>query len=106
MMQLSLIDPRLHPVATKAMLDDNVWLAIRFMRAQAFRADLGWPHVEHIHDIGRHSRPVWAVDDDGLRYVVTGRLIFRPDEFDILDETIRTAAREAFGRLDAIGRAA
>lgn len=73
--------------------------AIRFVRGEAFRADLGWPYVEHLVEVA--GRPAWAVDDAGLRFVVIGGLIFRPIEFDILDQTIWTAARAAFRRLDA-----
>lgn len=100
-MQLSLIDPRQHPIAAQAMLEDaHLRGVITFMRGLAFRADLGWPHVEHLVEVA--GRPAWAVDDAGLRYVVVGVLIFRTEEFDILDAGIRTAARAAFARLDAI----
>jgi hypothetical protein len=99
-MQLSFIDPRIHPVATQAMLDDpNLKMIIDALRAQAFRADRGWPYVEHLCEVA--GRPAWAVDDDQLRHVLIGYIVFRPVEFDILDEKIRTAAREVFARLDA-----
>ncbi|MDO9441595.1 MAG: hypothetical protein Q7T73_11965 [Beijerinckiaceae bacterium] len=103
-MQLSLIDPRVHTAVTKAMHDDvNLSDAIGFMRDD-FTEPMAWPFVEHLCDI--EGRPAWAVDDAQRRYVVIGRIIFRPDEFAIMHESIRTAARECFGRLDAIGAAA
>lgn len=99
-MQLSLIDPRAHPVQTQAMLDDcHLSRAIRFVRAKAFRGEWSWPYVEHLCDVA--GRPAWAVDDWLLRYVVVGGIIFRPEEFGIMDEKIRSAAGEAFARLDA-----
>jgi hypothetical protein len=98
-MQLSLIDPRIHPIATKAMLDDvNLWDAICFRR-DSFSEDQPWPFVEHLVDV--EGRRVWAVDDDGMRYVVVGAIIFRPEEMAIADARIRTAAVEVFARLDA-----
>lgn len=98
-MQLDLIDPREMATITQTMHDDaHLRSAIRFMRGEAFRADLGWPHVEHLVEVA--GRPAWAVDDGDLRYVVIGALIFRPVEFEILDERIRTAAMSVFGKLN------
>ncbi len=98
-MQLSLIDPREHPIATAEMLDDAYLKgAIGFVRAQAGREDSDWPFVERLCDI--EGRPVWAVDDAGMRYVVVRRLIFDLDDLKMADEKIRTSAAEVFGRLD------
>lgn len=60
MMQLSLIDPRIHPTATAEMLDDTYLKgAIRFVRQRAgLNADSAWPFVERLCDI--EGRPVWA----------------------------------------------
>lgn len=107
-MQLSLIDPRLHPIATQAMLDDVALRgAIRWMRRAMPTppADAVWPFVEDLGQVAG-GRTAWAVDDCGLRYVVVGAIVFRPEDFDIMHETLRQAAVECFGRLDACGRAA
>jgi hypothetical protein len=100
-MQLSLIDPRIHPVLTAAMLDDiGLKECIQFMRRRVGRIDAAWPCVEHL--IECEGRPVWAVDDGDLRYVVVGAVVFGVDDLEIANEQIRTAARAAFERLDAI----
>lgn len=107
MMQLSLIDPRIHPIATAAMLDDvSLRGAIKWMRRAmpAPPPDAAWPHVEDLGEVAG-GRTAWAVEDAGLRYVVVGRLVFRVAEFGIMHESLRLAAVECFGRLDAVDSA-
>lgn len=100
-MQLSLIDPREHPIATAEMLDDqHLKGAIRFVRAlEGSDSAAAWPFVERICEI--EGRPARAVDDAGMRYVVVRRLIFDLDDLKMADEKIRTSAAEVFARLDA-----
>lgn len=99
-MQLSLIDPREHPVATAEMLDDTYLKgAIHFVRAKAGLDNTVWPFVERLCDV--EGKPAWAVDDAGTRYVVVRRMIFGADDLKFADEKIRVTAAAVFGRLDA-----
>jgi hypothetical protein len=100
-MQLSLIDPRQHPVATEEMLcDAGLKSAIRTMRKRAGTAtDAAWPYVEGLLDIA--GRPAWAVVDAGVRYVVVGNVVFGIDDLMFAEDRLRMAALAAFARLDA-----
>ena len=101
MIQLSLIDPLQHPVATEAMLADaDLKSAIKAMRKRA-GADTAsaWPYVERLLDVS--GRPVWAVDDGGMRYVVVRDMVFGVDDLQFAEERLRMAALAAFLRLDA-----
>lgn len=100
MIQLSLIDPRIHPTATAEMLDDSyLKSAIRFMRETAGRDDAAWPYVERLCEI--EGNPVWAIDDAGHRYIVVRRMIWDLKDLKFAAEEIRHAAAELFERLDA-----
>jgi hypothetical protein len=100
-MQLSLIDPRETATVTQAMHDDaGLRACIKMMRGGRTVERGEWPYVEHLCEVV--GRPAWAVDDDGMRYVVVGAIIFFwPEDMGIADATIRTTARDAFERLDA-----
>jgi hypothetical protein len=99
-MQLSLIDPVAHPVVTKAMLDDaGLRGAIRLVRQRdGVPQDAVWPIVERVGDISGVA--AWAVDDGGMRYVAVNGRVFTDEVFWILNEKIRTAAMDVFGRLN------
>jgi hypothetical protein len=98
-MQLSLIDPREHPVATAEMLADaGLQSAIKAMSKRAGATDAAWPYVERLLDVA--GRPAWAVDDGGVRYVVVRNLVFGIDDLMFADENLRMAASKAFARLD------
>jgi hypothetical protein len=100
-MQLSLLDPR-DPQAsiTHAMSrDPHLKSAIRFVRTD-WRPSFKWPYVEAVGDV--EGRQAWLVDDRGMRYVVVGPTVFALDDFRILDERVRAAAKAAFRRLDAV----
>ncbi len=101
MTQLCLIDPRQSPIATAEMLDDaGLRAAIATVRTRSgVDPALLWPYVERLPEIGK--RPAWAVDDYGRRFVVVGRTVFGISDLAILSAKIRTAATEAFTRLDA-----
>ncbi|PDT88772.1 hypothetical protein CO669_18600 [Bradyrhizobium sp. Y36] len=98
MSQLQLFDPRLTPTATSEMLaDSGLRRAIRAMR----RGDgAGWPFVERIGAIG--DARAWAVDDNGVRYVVLNGTIFRSEDLWFAVAPVRKAALKAFARLDEI----
>lgn len=61
--------------------------------------DDAWPYIEALGEIGP-SR-AWAVDDNGVRYVVVGTVIYGPQDFEVMNATIRADAMAAFARLDA-----
>ncbi|MGY3356415.1 hypothetical protein ACVWZK_003078 [Bradyrhizobium sp. GM0.4] len=95
-MQMQMFDPRMTPTATAEMLADvGLHRAIATMRKSNGSIETAWPYVERIGD------RAWAVDDGGLCYVVVGLMVFDHDDLDILERTIRKAAKEAFARLDA-----
>ncbi|MBR0995608.1 hypothetical protein JQ580_33380 [Bradyrhizobium japonicum] len=101
MQQLQMFDPRMSPTATAEMLADRgLRGAIVAMRKRAgMMLDDGWPYVEPAGEIG--SSRAWVVDDDGVRYVVVGGMIFGPGDFGVMNSKIRADARAAFERLDA-----
>lgn len=104
MTQLDLIDPRSVATVTRAMATDPyLKSAIRFVRTD-WRPRFEWPYVEPLCEI--EGRQVWLIDDRGMRYVTVGATIFAMDDFRILDESVRRAARAAFARLDAHGEMA
>jgi hypothetical protein len=87
------------------MLDDaGLRVCIKMMRGGRPVEGGHWPYVERLCEVA--DRPAWAVEDDGMRYVVGAIIFFWPEDMDIADEKIRTTARDCFGRLDAIARAA
>lgn len=100
-MQMQMFDPREAPTATAEMLADRgLRGAIITMRTRAgMMLDDGWPYVEAVGEIGP-SR-AWAVDDDGVRYVVVGTVIYGPGDFGVMNSKIRADAKAAFERLDA-----
>jgi hypothetical protein len=102
-MQLSLIDPREHPVTTAEMLDDDgLKGAIKTMRKRAGTDPAAaWPYVEYFLDVV--GRPAWAVDDGGGRYVAVGNVVFGIEDLSFAEENLRTEALKAFRRLDAGG---
>lgn len=105
MNQLELIDPRVCTTATAEMIDDvGLRSAIRAVRRRAGRDDAAWPYVERLVEIS--GRPAWAVDDGGVRYVVVGHTVFDVDDLTFAAEALRTAAMQAFRRLDAVRSAA
>lgn len=98
-MQLNMFDPRETPTATAEMLEDRgLRGAIVAMRRD--RAEFtGWPFVEKIGAVG--DARAWAVDDQGVRYVVLNGTIFRAQNLWFAVAPVRKAAARVFGRLDA-----
>ncbi len=107
-MQLQMFDPRLTPTATREMLADaglceaiaNMRYDADFYPVDADKSD--WPYVERVSDV--EGKPVWAVDDHGLRYVVIRGLVWGVADLMLAEAGIRTAAMAAFARLDEFGR--
>jgi hypothetical protein len=100
-MQIAMFDPKETATVTAAMLSDPyLKYGIQFVRRHQRDASdrFEWPYVEALCEIDRQQ--VWVVDDQGLRYVVVGPIIFGVADLHIADEKIRTAAVEAFARLD------
>lgn len=101
-MQLSLIDPRQNPVATKEIMADfKLRVAIAEMRRRNGSRDQKWPYVERLIDVA--GRPAWAVDDAGTRYVVVRDMVFGIKDLPFAAAQLRTTAITAFRRLDAGG---
>ncbi|MHC2576589.1 hypothetical protein ACVI1J_001699 [Bradyrhizobium diazoefficiens] len=115
MTQLDMFDLFRTPKATDEMLaDDDLIECIQVFRDQV----APWQHVERICECNGH--PVWAVDDDGHRYVVVREPVwelyrgeprsvimcvmkpFFPEVMKRTDPVIRLAARAAFARLDKV----
>lgn len=93
-----MFDPRLTPTAAAAMLAD-AGLRDAIVGMRPIRDGIKpWPFVEHLLDID--GRAAWAVDDGGIRYVVVGVLIWRLQDLFLARADLRTAATEAFARLD------
>lgn len=86
-----MFDPRLTPTRTAKMLGDrDLCQAIDRMRPRR-RRNSTWPYVERLLDID--GRVAWAVDD-GVRYVVVGRMVWRPEDLGIASAGLRKAAKE------------
>jgi hypothetical protein len=102
--QIELFDPRLAPAATAEMLGDaGLRRAIAWLRSTAagrYRSrGQGWPYVERIAECGE-GRPAWLVDDAGVRIVVVGGVVWRPEDLIFAAPHLRAAAAEAGARLD------
>ncbi|MGY0572817.1 hypothetical protein ACTGJ9_018480 [Bradyrhizobium sp. RDM12] len=95
-MQSQMFDPRITPTATAEMLaDGDLHDAINAMRRGVVRQ---WPYVERLCKID--DALVWAVDDEGERYVVVRGLVWTIPDLVLAERKIRNAALEAFARLD------
>jgi hypothetical protein len=100
MTQLDLINPRETATVTRAMTSDpHLRGAIKFVRTD-HRPPFRWPVVEPLVEV--EGRMTWAVDDRGMQYVVVGPNVFPLDDFRILDEKVRRAAKAFFRRMDAV----
>ncbi len=98
-MQLDLIDRREMATVTQAMHDDtHLKGAIKFVRTD-HRDAFKWPVVEPLVEV--EGRMTWAVEDRGMQFVVFGPNVFPLEDFRILDEKVRAAAKAFFSRMDA-----